>query len=445
MPKITPARPDAHAPHDVDPPEFPPGWCLPCYEDGQAVLAASPDAALCQLHQNGAQSPLTATQAPRRPLRDRPPRSSRSLAYGRRRAGRRVAAGRFAVHPGWRHRVPAGRVVLTDQPTALARTRELVDDELWRADRRRAWLAVLGALVAGMDWRTGLVTGVTRQQMADRAAVSTRTVSRVLAWAEQAELLVCVETGATAAFLGTERNRAPAYVLTRPTGSPSPRPRPPRGHLASGDTFPTGAPGARSPQRVDLLGNPPASCVREQPLGQTRGLKLRHDEQARPPSWPSRDRARTPAERTAATRTLLERVGLAGQVPLHRAHGLLTPWWKAGACVAALLHAIDHHPDRPAEPRGDALRSARDPLRVLGYRLAPWRNRLAELPPELCSGDPDQRRAAASRRRTLLGEPSPAMAEPAASPAGRARARALYSEHRRRRATGWSAQRPTGG
>jgi hypothetical protein len=59
---------------------------------------------------------------------------------------------------------------------------------------------------------------------------------------------------------------------------------------------------------------------------------------------------------------------------------VLRPWWEAGASPAGLLYAIDHHPEHRQHHRGDALRGARDPLRVLGYRLRPWRNRLGELP-----------------------------------------------------------------
>lgn len=384
MPTITRARPDAHAPHDDHVEESPPGWCLPCYEAGQAVLAATPESRLCALHETRGRDAQLAL--PRRRPRSRPPRGigRQALAYGRRRAARRVAAGRFAVHPGWRNRVPTGRVVLTDQPTALARAGELVDDELWRADRRQAWLALCRALVAGMDWRTGLVTGLTRQQLAERTGVSVRTVSRLLAWAQHAGLLVCVETGATAAFLGTDRNRAPAYVFTRPAGI---RPLSP------------------PPQPVEQFGNPPASCVGEQPLGETRGLKLRPNEPPRPPSWPARDRPRTAPERTAATQTLLQRIGLTGHVSLWRTHGLLTPWWHAGACLAGLLHAIDHHPDQPHHTRGDALRAARDPLRVIGHRLAPWRGRLDELPAALQSVDPDARRARAAHLAAQLNAP----------------------------------------
>lgn len=413
MPTITRARLNAHAPHASPVPESLFGWCQPCYADGQTTLATAPDGRLCVLH---ARDPTVRVDsgAPRS-VPSRPPRSARQMAYGRRRAARRVTAGQFAVHPGWRHRIPRGRVVLTDQPTALARAAELVDDELWRADRRRTWLALCRILAAGMNWRTGLVTGVTRAQLADRAGVSERTVSRLLAWAYDVGLLVCVETGATAEFLGTDRNRAPAYVFTLPAGVPPPqRWTPPD---------PT----------VEQVGNPPASCVRDLPLGVTRGLERRHDERPRPPSWPVRDRARTPAERTAATRSLLERIGLTGRVPMYRAHGLLTPWWQAGACIAGLLHAVDHHPDQAAQPRGDALHAARSPLGVLGYRLAPWRGRISELPPELQAVDPDHRRATAARRRVALDEQLPITGPVLVTAAGRARARALYLELVRRR------------
>lgn len=418
MPKITRTRPAAHAPHPESGSEILSGWCRPCYTAGQTVLAARPDGQLCPVHEQDPTVPVG-----RRPAPSRPPRSARELAYGRRRAARRVTAGQFAVHPGWRHRVPRGRVVLTDQPTALARAAELVNDELWRADRRRSWLALCRALAAGMDWRTGLTTGVTRAQLAEQAGVSERTVSRLLAWAYSAGLLVCVETGATAEFLGTDRNRAPAYVFTLPAGVPPPR------HPAAPDHV------------VDELGNPPASCVRDLPLGETRGLEELHDEHPRPPSWPARDRARTPTERTAATRTLLDRVGLAGRVPLHRAHGLLTPWWKAGACIAALLHAIDHHPDQPTEPRGDALRSARDPLRVLGHRLAPWRDRLNELPPELGAVDPDERRARSAALMAPPDHPVAVAVDPPASREAINAARAVFEA--RPRSTVPGAPRPS--
>jgi hypothetical protein len=49
-------------------------------------------------------------------------------------------------------------------------------------------------------------------------------------------------------------------------------------------------------------------------------------------------------------------------------------------CLQGMLYALDHHPDRPDVHRGDAMRGARDPLRVIGSRLQPWRGRLNSLP-----------------------------------------------------------------
>lgn len=71
--------------------------------------------------------------------------------YGRLRAARRVAGGRFAVHPGWRGRVPHGLVVVTDQPAARELIERSIDAEAWRADRRRVARIVLRTLVEAMD------------------------------------------------------------------------------------------------------------------------------------------------------------------------------------------------------------------------------------------------------------------------------------------------------
>ena len=299
-------------------------------------------------------------------------------------------------------------MVLRDQALALARVDELVDAELWRADRRAVALAVLRGLVCGMSWDTGLVAGVTRAYLADVAGCSTRTVSRVVAWAMAVELLVCVEAGATAEFLGTETNRAPSYVLIAPAG-----------------TVP-----------VEELGNPPACGGWETSPRPDRGLKDRHDQNP----WPVYDRATSTAERARAVTTLLERTGLGARVVRWRAVAMLGPWFDAGWCVAGLLHALEHHPDHPDTRRGDAARAARDPLRVVGHRLGPWRGRLADLPAGLVAVDGPARRARAAALAEADTAPAttPAMAtardprprQPGGTPASaqtRAAARAQMS------------------
>jgi len=149
---------------------------------------------------------------------------TRGREYGRRRAARRVRSGSYAPHPGWRNRVPAGRVVLRDQAAALNRVDELVDAEDWRVDKRTAWTAMLRRLVFSADWETGLVCGLTRAQLTATAGVGLRTVTSMLAWARHVGLLVEIEAGASAAFLGTEVNRAPSYVLTVPADFAPSRP-----------------------------------------------------------------------------------------------------------------------------------------------------------------------------------------------------------------------------
>ena len=107
-----------------------------------------------------------------------------------------------------------------------------------------------------------------------------------------------------------------------------------------------------------------------------------------------------------------------------RAVGLLARWWSdPRVCVAALLHVLDHHPDHPDQPRGDALRGARDPLAVLAARLAPWHGRLGELPPTLRAVDPDERRRRAARHDTADPPARARSHRPTSSAAVRAAAR----------------------
>ncbi|MCD2191342.1 hypothetical protein [Actinomycetospora soli] len=312
--------------------------------------------------------------------------------------------------------MPEGVVVVRDQALALARLEELVDLELWRVDKRTAWTAMAKALIHGMSWETGLVAGVTRAHLAERAGVGLRTVTSLLAWAQDVGLVVCVETGATAEFLGTDTNRAPSYVLTVPRGWEPPAvavlPEAPQ----------DSAPGAP----VDTTCDPPASCVEKRSPWRDRGLNRRHD-QPRLEPWPVYDRTETRRDRARAVDTFLGRAGLGGRVVRWRAVAMLGPWFDAGWSVVGLLHAVDHHPDRPDDTRGDAARSARDPLRVLGHRLTPWRGRLADLPTTLAAVDGHVRRtrlAATGDRGVAGGHQAPRVA---ASPAVRAAARAEVS------------------
>ena len=274
-------------------------------------------------------------------------------------------------------------MVLTDQVAALRRVEHLVDAELWRADKRTRWLGMLRRLVCSMDWTTGLISGVTLAQLAEVGNCSTRTVSRLLAWAQDADLLVVVEVGAAAAFLGTDRNRAPAYVLVAPVQEPE--------HHSTTPPDPLTA-SAQLSGPVEESGDLPQSYVCNKPL-----TNKRLDHQPTPDSnWPAWQIPATPAQRSAAVMTFLNRIGLgASRVPVWRARALLARWWAEGICVAGLLYMIDHHPDGTS--RGDALRGAVDPLRVLGHRLRPWVGHTDALPTHLTGHHGDYRAAQATK------------------------------------------------
>ncbi len=412
MPKITPARPNAHPTHAEPLASVAgTGWCLPCYEAGSFTLSTVPDGSECLLHgalseprgaadAPGTQQPPVSvpTAAERRSPRPRgtaargaaPPgrphqrprtarravdgQLARAKAYGRRRAAARLTAGGYAPHPGWRHFIAPGWRVLLDQAEALGVVEALVDEQDWRSDKRAAWTAILRQLVCAMDWNTGLVAALTAQRLADAGGRASRTVSRVIAWARDIGLIVIVEHAASAEFLGTDLGRTPTYALV--TSTPLPQ-------LPPSDPVPGLTESGQLTLPVDESGDLPASCVEIKP---SNGERL-EPKTTTQPDWPLYRVPENAPERNAAARRLLGRLGLdcggVPGVPLWRTRALLRPWWEAGACPAGLLWAIDHHPDRPERHRGDALRGAGDPLRVLGYRLRPWHGRLAQLPPEV--------------------------------------------------------------
>jgi len=359
---------------------------------------------------------------------------ARRQAQGRTRSARRLEHEPFTPPPGWRHR-PAldGRDVLVDQAAALERVRELVDAERWRADRHESWLAMLAALVHHMDWETGLAT-ITRDALAAIGDVDVRTVTTMIRWARDVGLLAVVESGATAAFLGSTRNRAQTYAVTVPAGSAPPGPASDRPEI-------TGADDVGTP--LDLHGDakiyPPTSYVKDLTLEE----RLEDQKKPRPepvPSWPLWQVPETPSERSAAARTLAARLGLGHSVPAWRLRALLACWWHAGACVAGLLHAVDHHPDHPEHTRGDTLRGAHDPIRVLGHRLRPWFGRFDDLPERLHGHRGDYQAAQAARLERLTAAaatpptPRPARAPSTAHCAARTEIRAQLAKRRGRAA-----------
>ncbi len=338
---------------------------------------------------------------------------ARGRAYGRERARRRVDSGRWDPHPGWRNRVGTDLVILTDQAAALHHIEHLTGDELWRTDKRDAWTRMLRRLAYSMDWTTGLVCGVTLAQLAEVGDCSPRTVSRLLSWAQDAELIVVVETGAAATFLGSRTNRAPAYVFVAPPNPPSHQP-------VDGDPHPATAavpitPSAQLTGPVEESGDLSQSYISNKPL--TKNGRLSQPSPAKT-DWNLWRIPSTPTERSAATETLLSRIGLKDQVPTWRAGALLYQWWNEGVCCAGLLHMVDHYPNQPNQSRGDSLRGATDPLRVLGHRLRPWISHLDALPTHLAGRHGDYLTAQATRlaHRVDARQQQAAASQPAFKP-----------------------------
>lgn len=317
-------------------------------------------------------------------------RRARALSSGRQRAAGRLTARTFAPHPGWRHFIQPGWRVIEDQREALQLVDELVDAEDWRADKRQAWTAVLHSLVHHMDWRSGLVTAVTLERLGQAGSRARRTVSRVLTWARSVGLLVVVEKGASAQFLQAAHGRTPTYVMVtarpaRPTHTP-----------------PNATPQVRP--LVDESGALPHSQVDQKP-SKRQGPR-------NSPQWPLFGIPTSPAERTAATRCFLQRLGLdrggVSRLPLWRLRALLKPWWDDGMSPAGLLYAMHHHPGRGDHHRGDVLRDARNALAVLGHRLSAWRGRVGDLPPAVAGqrGEYVERQRAQLARRLQAAEAS---------------------------------------
>ncbi|MGE3795943.1 MAG: hypothetical protein AB7I38_18735 [Dehalococcoidia bacterium] len=429
------------------------GWCQPCYEQGSFVLATSVISDRCVVHgADGAtadvrperfglaappvarpretrpsSTPRGRAARPVPPLRPnhgaaaRPVRrqltraAARALAYGRERARQRLEGGQWAPHPGWRSFIDTGWRVLVDQNEALQRIDELVDGEDWREDKRHSWTQILRHMVCAMDWSTGLVTGLAADRLGAAGARAPRTVSRVLAWARDAGLLVVVEAGASKEFLGTDRNRTPTYALV--TCHPQP--------VAAQRKPPPSRP-------VDESGDLPESLVGNKPLT---GGRRNNPASKRLVDWPVFQIPNSPSERNAAAHCLLNRMGLDGPssgAPLWRARALLKGWWDQGACVAGVLYALDHHPDRLEIRRGAVTRGSTDVLRVIGYRLKPWTGRLAELPPQVVGHRGDYRARQATHLAARVRVPATGGTQaPDRTSAGQLAARAAWAEHRR--------------
>jgi hypothetical protein len=456
VPKITPARLNAHAPHAITVATEHLGWCSACYQAGSFTLSPDADGRLCAVHGalNGPESSPAAASSPgtpgaaaepsrpsrpprgpasgpgsgpgRRPRRARAARRLAARLYGRRRAAARVDAGTYRPHPGVENFLPPGRC--RDQAVAAGWVRELVATQGWRRDRADAWTAVLLQLVYAMDWQSGLVSAVTAARLAAAAGRSTRTVSSVIAWAVAEGLLIVAERPASAVFLGSRRGRTPTYAVYRPLNLPrrGAETQRDREDLDAGPVAETSA----------LVTNPAApSCDLPLSSGSNYPSQAQgHDHpQRRRQPWLLYQIPETPSEREAALDRLLQRLGLHRREVSARlrwqARGLLRSWWDAGASPAGLEYAIHHHPDH-SRRRGSARDGAHNLIAVLGARLRPWRGRLHELPTRVLGHRGDYR----SRSTCVRSEPKGTVRRvdfaPTSSATHRAALREGFAAHR---------------
>jgi len=353
-------------------------------------------------------------------IREAAIRRARERRTGRARAAARLGHGEFAPHPGWRNFIPPGWRVIEAQSEALHIVQALIDEQPWRAERATSWSQIARQLITGMDWTTGIVAALTADRLADAGNRSTRTVSRAIAWLQDTGVLFLIEPGATASYLGGDRNRTPTYVFI----TNAPRPVVPDVDDHDHDQRQPGiGENLQLTQPVNDLGDLPNPQV-----GRTTRTRRRGHTGRAPRSWPSWQIPQTPVERSAAGHCLLERLGLgpsghpgrARKINLGRWWAMLKPWWDTGWSPRGLAWAIEHHPDKPAHHRGDALAGATDPIGVLGARLRPWHGRLHELPTSLTGlpgvdrpAQDDRLNSAAATPRTSATAPrlSPAVAE----------------------------------
>lgn len=88
-----------------------------------------------------------------------------------------------------------------------------MDAEDWRSDKRDAWLRILRFLAEAIDPLDGVVVGRTAAEIATATGTSTRTVSRLAAWASQVGLLVVVEPWVAPPFERRTPGSTPMYAF----------------------------------------------------------------------------------------------------------------------------------------------------------------------------------------------------------------------------------------
>lgn len=302
---------------------------------------------------------------------------------------------------------------------ARARVTEAIARQPWRPERAASTAAMVNALIERMDRDGSGLTCMVRAELAHRADRGLRTVTAVLAWLQRAGLLVVVEAGATAEFLGTDTNRAPTYAFTEalPEVPEVDHCHPPAGPLSR--SFSPKREDQKTPGRREI-----PRCV------DPRGRRLRRDQLVSAGPWPLRDVPTTVAERQQAAERLFDdlMVSAVDRPRLHRALVASGLWESDTACPATLAWAVSHHPDdsdRDLGPWWSGLGARSNRVAVLLARLAPWRGRLdATAVPAHVTGVDRVARLAALAARQAAADAADARPEVPEAPAAPSAARA---------------------
>lgn len=342
------------------------GWCPTCASAGQYVPTV-PGGEACLTHSTRpAEWPVEPSTPAAHSETSPPPGRPGTGEQSARRAPFPAKApdGRYrAPHPvAVAAMLPAGARRARDQSDALAALdRHPARDEL-RVDRAERYGAIWRALVYAADWRSMTVTG-TWDRIADQVGVSRSTVARAVRWLRGAGLLGVVYSGASAAALRSDVNRAPTYVLAVPAAADVPEVREETPAHSPVETIDTPPAGERS---VDDLNARASSDTTSAPL---RGLAT--STTTRGAAWSMSTAPATRRDRLAAAEALLWQAPTIRRMSARLLRHVLRSWWDAGWSPNDVLYALDHTPDgQPWRYVG----RVHTPAAWIRHRLAAWRD-----------------------------------------------------------------------
>jgi hypothetical protein len=349
-------------------------------------------------------------------------------------------------------KIPAGYRAVTDPAEMLQLFQELpAVASLLRADawqtRRAIWQVMYGLLRHGCEWGNPMVIAghETIAVLASKLAgkyIARSTVGNHMRAMEAANVLHVAMRGASKEVLGTERNRAPAYVVIAPIGFEctaaallSPEDQAAVDELAARLDA---AILAGQAEAVELDGHPPVTVADDLELEGTHPRKTPyfsssdHTSRSQPKdkaepatparrAQPGRFAPRSAADRRIAVAWLAAEMGWPWTSSTDEELRKITgPWFSAGWSPRAVIRAFQVQPDGAAWPgplpephqrdRRDRIQ-IRNLWAVLTYRLQAWTDPLGQpLDPPIPTAQPRRGRP-----------PTPVEPPPAAPPRRRLR------------------------